>query len=91
VRSRKVKLAGQLIDVSGGGCRIEVTEAVAVGESIRIILHGYDASTYVALGADVRWYREGADGAHLIGCRFSGTTALLAGKLLGFVTSTGTT
>jgi response regulator RpfG family c-di-GMP phosphodiesterase len=91
VRSRKVKLAGQLIDVSGGGCRIEVTEPVAVGEAIRIILHGYDASTYVALGADVRWSREGANGTHLIGCRFSGTTALLAGKLLGFVTSTGTT
>jgi CheY-like chemotaxis protein len=85
VRSRKVKVSGHLMDVSGGGCRIEVSEAIEPGESIRVILHGYDASTYVALGAEVRWHRETSPGVHVIGARFTGTTALLAGKLLGFV------
>jgi DNA-binding response OmpR family regulator len=87
VRSRKVKVSGHLMDVSGGGCRLEVSEEVAPGESIRVILHGYDASTYVALGAEVRWHKEVSPGVHLIGARFTGTTALLAGKLLGFVSS----
>lgn len=90
VRASHQKLAGHLLDVSGGGCRIELSSPVPVGETIRIILHGYDASTYVALGADVRWHRQIAPGVHAIGCRFTGTTALLAGKLLGFV-STGLT
>lgn len=87
VRSKKLKVAGHLMDVSGGGCRLEVAEAIAPGESIRVILHGYDASTYVALGAEVRWHREVSPGVHLVGARFTGTTALLAGKLLGFVSS----
>lgn len=87
VRSKKIKVSGHLMDVSGGGCRLELAEEVAAGESIRVILHGYDASTYVALGAEVRWHREVSPGVHLIGARFTGTTALLAGKLLGFVSS----
>jgi CheY-like chemotaxis protein len=87
VKSNKRKVAGTLIDVSGGGCRIETAEDIPVGEGVRIILHGYDASTYVALGGEVRWHRMTPEGVHVIGCRFSGTTALLAGKLLGFVSS----
>jgi two-component system chemotaxis response regulator CheY len=87
VRSRKVKIPGELIDVSGGGCRVEVSEEILAGEAIRVILHGYDASTYVALGAEVRWHRLTAEGKHEVGARFTGTTALLAGKLLGFVSS----
>jgi two-component system chemotaxis response regulator CheY len=90
VRSSKEQLPGHLIDVSGGGCRLEVEKEIAVGEAVRIILHGYDASTYVALGAEVRWHERVSDGLHRIGCKFTGTTALLAGKLLGFVSS-GTT
>jgi CheY-like chemotaxis protein len=87
LRTSKRKIPGQLVDVSGAGCRIEVSEAIPTGESVRIILHGYDASTYVALGGDVRWCRPAPSGGHVIGCRFTGTTALLAGKLLGFVSS----
>jgi response regulator RpfG family c-di-GMP phosphodiesterase len=90
VRSQKLKLTGHLMDVSGGGCRIEVPEPVAPGEAIRIILHGYDALTHVVLAGEVRWQREVARGVHLLGCRFTGTSTLLAGKLLGFVSS-GTT
>jgi CheY-like chemotaxis protein len=87
VRSTRERIGGHLIDVSGGGCRIEIGTAIEIGEAIRIILHGYDASTYVALGADVRWQKKVAEGVYAIGCRFTGTTALLAGKLLGFVSS----
>jgi hypothetical protein len=87
IRSQKLKVGGHLMDVSGGGCRIELGVPIEVGETIRIILHGYDASTYVALGGEVRWHKKVADGIHTVGCRFTGTTALLAGKLLGFVSS----
>jgi response regulator RpfG family c-di-GMP phosphodiesterase len=87
VRATKVKIEGHIMDVSGGGCRLELKHKVAAGELVRIILHGYDASTYVALGAEVRWHHEVGPDVHMIGCRFTGTTALLAGKLLGFVSS----
>ena len=85
VRSTRAKISGHLMDVSGGGCRLELVAGIDPGENIRVILHGYDASTYVALGAEVRWHRESSPGIHVIGARFTGTTALLAGKLLGFV------
>lgn len=87
VRSRKQRMSAQIVDVSGTGCRIEVPEQVPAGEMIRVILHGHEASTHVALGAEVRWYRRTPEGVHLIGAKFTGTTALLAGKLLGFVSS----
>jgi hypothetical protein len=57
---------------------------------VRIILHGHEDSTHVALGAEVRWHRVAPSGVHVVGVRFTGTTALLAGKLLGFA-STGMT
>ncbi len=90
IRSRGVRLPGQMVDASGGGCRIEVAEAIPKGELLRVILHAHEDSTHVALGAEVRWTSPGANGAHLIGVRFTGTTALLAGKILGFA-STGST
>jgi len=90
VRARKTRTAGQLLDASGTGCRVELGEAVQPGDAVRVILHGVDDSTYVALGAEVRWHRLSPAGVHLAGLRFTGTTALLAGKLLGFA-STGTT
>jgi DNA-binding response OmpR family regulator len=86
-RARKVTVMGQITDVSGSGCRIEVPQAVEDGEHLRVILHSQDASTHVALGVDVRWTRPLGDGVFTAGCRFTGTTALLAGKMLGFVSS----
>ena len=56
---------------------------------VRIILHGHEDSTHVALGAEVRWHRVAPSGTHVVGVRFTGTTALLAGKLLGLPVSTG--
>jgi CheY-like chemotaxis protein len=87
IRQRKLNVMGQIVDVSGGGCRIELPEPLDVGETIRIILQGHEGSTHVALGAEVRWHRVAPDGTHVAGLRFTGTTALLAGKILGFVSS----
>jgi len=90
LRARKVRVPGELVDASGAGCRIELKEPLMVGDLVRIILHGHEDSTHVALGAEVRWHRVAPSGVHVVGVRFTGTTALLAGKLLGFA-STGLT
>jgi CheY-like chemotaxis protein len=87
IRPRKLTVMGQIVDVSGSGCRIELPEPVEVGDAVRIILQGHEGSTHVALGAEVRWHRQAPDGTHVAGLRFTGTTALLAGKILGFVSS----
>ena len=83
----KAHVMGQFVDVSGSGCRIEAPMLVQAGDMLRVILHSQDASTHVALGVEVRWAREKAPGMTEAGCRFTGTTALLAGKMLGFVSS----
>lgn len=94
LRSRKRKVPGQIVDVSGSGCRVEMTvatgEPVEKGETVRIVLQGHDDTTHVTLGAEVRWYRLAPDGTHVFGAHFTGTTALLAAKVLGFVSSGST-
>jgi len=86
IRSRKIEVRGQMVDASSGGCRLEVGEALDAGESVRVVLHAHDDTTHLALGGEVRWCRTIA-GVHTVGLRFTGTTALLAPKLLGFVPS----
>lgn len=87
-KATKERAMGQFVDVSGGGCRLEVPMALAQGDLLRVILHSQDASTHVALGLEVRWAKPGENGGITVaGCRFTGTTALLAGKMLGFVSS----
>ncbi len=92
IRSRHLKAPGQIIDVSGGGCRVELKETLQIGEHVRVVLHGHEATTHVTLGGEVRWHRPSTDDPALVVCglKFTGTTALLAGKILGFV-STGAT
>lgn len=85
LRARKLRVPGQIIDVSGGGCRVELGEKIDKGDLVRVILHGADASTHMALGAEVRWTGQASDGTWVAGLRFTGTTALLASKVLGFV------
>ncbi len=87
VRSTKRRVAGTLLDASGGGCRVEVTDEVAVGEQVRVTLHSHADSTHVALGAEVRWQAVTPFGAREIGLKFTGQTAALAGQLLGFAAS----
>ncbi|MBI3932715.1 MAG: PilZ domain-containing protein [Acidobacteria bacterium] len=87
IRARKLRVPGQIVDVSGSGCRVELAEELQPGDLIRIILQAHEGSTHVALGAETRWHRVSPEGLHVVGLRFTGTTALLAGKILGFVSS----
>ena len=88
VRSSKRRIQGQLLDASGSGCRVEVPEEVAAGELVRVTLHSHEESTHVALGAEVRWHVATSAGAHEVGLRFTGSTAAMAGQLLGFASGT---
>ena len=87
LRREKRRIPGQLLDASGSGCRVEVPEEVAAGELVRVTLHSHEDSTHVALGAEVRWHVAAPSGAHELGLRFTGSTAALAGQLLGFATT----
>jgi CheY-like chemotaxis protein len=86
-KATKAHAMGQFVDVSGSGCRLEAPMSLQPGDLLRVILHSQDASTHVALGVEVRWAQAAKDGMTVAGCRFTGTTALLAGKMLGFVSS----
>jgi CheY-like chemotaxis protein len=86
-RRDKARFSGQLLDASGSGCRVEVPEEIAPGELVRVTLHSHEDSTHVALGAEVRWHVVTPEGAHEIGLKFTGSTAALAGQLLGFAES----
>lgn len=82
VHGREGFLEGQLLDVSSRGCRLETPVELSRGTRVRVVLRGLEQSTHVALGAVVAW-SQGAGGRHLLGCRFTGTTAVMAAKLLG--------
>jgi len=86
-KGTKAHAMGHFTDVSGGGCRLEAPMPLQPGDLLRVVLHSQDASTHVALGVEVRWTKPGEHGMTVAGCRFTGTTALLAGKILGFVSS----
>ncbi len=85
VKARQLTVPGQIVDVSGSGCRVELNEPLEKGEVVRITLYGLEGSTNLTLGGEVRWHRQGPDGTHLIGAKFTGTAAVLAGRMLGTV------
>ena len=85
VKARQLTVPGQIVDVSGSGCRVELNEPLEKGEVVRITLYGLEGSTNLTLGGEVRWRRQAPDGTHLIGARFTGTSAVLAGRMLGTV------
>lgn len=76
---------GQIIDVSGSGCRIELKHPLEKGNSVRLTLYGVEGSTDLTLAAEVRWERLARDGVQVAGLKFTGTAAVLAGRLLGTV------
>ena len=84
---RDLTLQGQMVEASSGGCRVEVPQRLERGDRLRIVLHTPGASIHVALGAEVRWCTEGAAGDFVCGCQFNGSTAIVAARLLGFVSS----
>jgi CheY-like chemotaxis protein len=73
---------GQIVDVSSGGCRIELAERVAEGDALRLTLHTTEGSTDLPLSAEVAWRRDSPVG-DVVGLKFTGTTAVFAGRLLG--------
>jgi response regulator RpfG family c-di-GMP phosphodiesterase len=85
VRARDLTVAGQIVDVSGSGCRIEVAQPLEKGEQVRITLYGLEGSTDLTLAGEVRWQRTAPDGTHVIGAKFTGTAAVLAGRILGTI------
>jgi hypothetical protein len=85
VRARKLIVPGQIVDVSGTGCRVELKEPLEKGESVRVTLYGLEGSTNLTLGGEVRWHRQAPDGTHVIGAKFTGTAAVLAGRMLGTI------
>jgi ActR/RegA family two-component response regulator len=74
---------GQIVDVSGSGCRIELKQPLGKGDAVRLTLYGVEGSTDLTLGAEVRWQRAAPDGTQIAGVKFTGTSAVLAGRLLG--------
>jgi CheY-like chemotaxis protein len=81
----RAPVAGRILDVGQGGCCIELPAPVARGETVKLTLHGVEGSTDLTLSAEVRWRRAARDGTEVAGLRFTGTTAVLAGRLLGVV------
>jgi CheY-like chemotaxis protein len=74
---------GQIVDASGSGCRIELKEPLEKGDAVRLTLYGVEGSIDLSLGAEVRWERQTPDGTQVAGLKFTGTAAVLAGRLLG--------
>ena len=87
VAGRPGVVPGEIVDVSGTGCRVELREPLQKGDAVRLTLYGVEASTDLSLGAEVRWQRQTAAGTHIAGVRFTGTSAVLAGRLLGSLTA----
>jgi CheY-like chemotaxis protein len=74
---------GQIVDVSSTGCRVELPARVVKGDPVKLTLHGVTGSAELALSAEVRWRQGTSEGGELAGLRFTGTAAVLAGKVLG--------
>jgi CheY-like chemotaxis protein len=89
VAGRPGVVPGQIVDVSGTGCRIEMREPLEKGNAVRLTLYGVEGSTDLTLGAEVRWQRKAPDGTQVAGVRFTGTAAVLAGRLLGTLSGRG--
>jgi len=85
VRERGLVVPGQIIDVSGSGCRIELGQPLELREAVRITLYGVEGSTDLTLAGEVRWHRQASGGGHVVGAKFTGTAAVLAGRMLGTV------
>jgi CheY-like chemotaxis protein len=89
VKARQLTVPGQIVDVSGSGCRVELDSPLEKGDVVRLTLYGVEGSTELSLGAEVRWERQAPDGSHVAGVKFTGTAAVLAGRMLGTLPGRG--
>jgi hypothetical protein len=76
---------GLILDVSSGGCRMELPHAVPRGATLSFVPRACERSTEIRLSGRVRWYRRTEDGHHLAAIRFAGAGGMLAGQILGAV------
>lgn len=83
IAGREGVFPGQIVDASGSGCRIEIKQPLEKGNDVRLTLYGVEGSIDLSLGAEVRWERRTPDGTQVAGLKFTGTAAILAGRLLG--------
>jgi hypothetical protein len=83
IKGKEGLFPGQIVDVSGSGCRIEVKQPLETGDAVRLTLYGVEGSIDLSLHAEVRWRRRTASDSHVAGVKFTGTAAVLAGRLLG--------
>jgi CheY-like chemotaxis protein len=90
VKASGAHLPGEMLDASTGGCRLEVASTVKPGEAVKVRLQPQDMGS-IGLTAEVRWVCPTSDGRHEVGVRFTGTSAILAGKVLGLVLVSGLT
>jgi hypothetical protein len=77
---------GHLVDVSGGGCRVETAGRVRRGAAVRLTPRALGASTGIALGGTVtRTRRDDTVQPAMceVALRFNGTSALLAARIFG--------
>jgi len=85
------RFAAQMLDASGEGCRVETADLFHVGEALRVLVRLQPDVAAVALSAEVRWVAHTQSESCSIGLRFTGTSALLAAKVLGLVGVSGQT
>jgi hypothetical protein len=84
VESGGRRFRGHLVEVSGGGCRLETRDKMRRGETLTIVPHALGASTGIALGATVAWTRSDESGrVCTVAVRFNPTSALLAPCIFG--------
>jgi hypothetical protein len=85
IGGRDGSFPGQIVDVSGSGCRIELKEPLEEGDTVKLTLYGVEGSIDLSLSAEVRWGRRTPDGTQIAGAKFTGTAAVLGSRLLGTV------
>jgi CheY-like chemotaxis protein len=89
VEGRADLVPGRIVDASGTGCRIELKEPIEKGSVVKLTLYGAEGSTDLTLSAEVRWQRRAPDGTNVAGVKFTGTAAVVAGRLLGTLSGRG--
>ena len=60
IKGQEGVFPGQIVDVSGSGCRIELKQPLAKGDTVRLTLYGVEGSIDLSLNAEVRWQRQEA-------------------------------
>lgn len=83
LRTSHRAVVGDIVEVSSAGCQLDLPEAVAQGDKLRITPRAAVGSTHMALGGEVRWHRAVANGRHMAGVQFTGRTAVFAPSVFG--------